>query len=115
MPGIVIPSKPLSRPEIDAFRNKPFSGLIKFVVDVSKGRLALGGEMHADAESVLLETGSRQEDLWGGNLLPWGESVRIEYSSLINIRPSADNPGMEIVSEEIRNAIDGVIAHWMRY
>jgi hypothetical protein len=38
---------------------------IKVVVDVRGRLLAGGGEMHADGEQVLLEQGSRQEDLWG--------------------------------------------------
>jgi len=110
---IVIPTQPLGRKEIDSFRNNPFAGIIKFAVDIAQERVALGGEMNADAEALLLETGSRQEDLWGGNLLPWSEPGRIEYTSLINIRASADNPGMEIASAQIRKKVDTTIARWV--
>jgi hypothetical protein len=37
-------------------------------VDVEKGILALGGELHADANAALLARGSEQKDLWGINL-----------------------------------------------
>lgn len=37
---------------------------IKLAVDVERTLLAGGGEYHADCEEVLLEDGSRQEDIW---------------------------------------------------
>jgi len=44
--------------------------MVKFVVDIDLIKLAVGGEMHADAELVLLEEGSSQESLWGANIYP---------------------------------------------
>ena len=44
--------------------------MVKYVVDVERGVVAIGGELHADAEQVLLEQGSRQADLWGANYYP---------------------------------------------
>jgi hypothetical protein len=40
---------------------------IKLVVDVERGILAGGGELHADCEKVLLRDGSRQQDVWGAD------------------------------------------------
>ncbi|MGD1702730.1 DUF5674 family protein [Dapis sp. BLCC M229] len=40
---------------------------IKLAVDIEKGVLAGGGELHADCEAVLLENGSRQVDIWGAD------------------------------------------------
>lgn len=46
-----------------------FSGdMVEFVVDIERRIAAVGGEMHVDAEAVLLEDGSKHENLWGGNL-----------------------------------------------
>jgi hypothetical protein len=65
--------------------------------------IAIGGEMHADAEEVLLEAGSRQADLWGANYYPGrGRESCIEFTSFINIRPSAGNRGMELQDEALR-------------
>jgi hypothetical protein len=47
-----------------------FEDMVKFVVDVRRGVAAVGGELHADAEAVLLEAGSEQQDLWGANYYP---------------------------------------------
>ena len=84
--------------------------MAKFVVDVEKGILALGGEMHADCEEMLLRNGSKQEHLWGANLYPFREGdERIEYTSLINIRPSAGNRSMAIQDEAIKRKVKDAV------
>ncbi len=91
-----------------------FSDMVKFVVDIEQQRIAIGGNMHADAEHVLLEQGSRQSDLWGANYYPGrGESECIEYTSLINIRPAVGNPGMEIQDEVIRRRVRTLTLAWI--
>lgn len=83
-----------------------FGDMIKFVVDVERGVIAIGGELHADAEQLLLEAGSRQGDLWGANYYPGrGRDECIEFTSLINIRPSQGNPGMEVQDPALRKRI----------
>jgi hypothetical protein len=83
-----------------------FGDMIKYVVDVERGVIAIGGELHADAEQVLLEQGSRQTDLWGANYYPGqGREGCIEFTSLINIRPARGNPGMEVEDPVIRERI----------
>ena len=85
-----------------------FGGLyIKVVVDISRTILAAGGERHFDAEQVLLKDGSKQADLWGGGVdVKTGE---IDYNSMINIRPSQDNPSRDILSIEIRGEFDKIV------
>jgi len=83
-----------------------FEGMVKYVVDVDRRIVAIGGEMHADAEQVLLEGGSRQADLWGANYYPGrGPDGCIEFTSLINIRPSAGNRGMELQDRALREKV----------
>jgi hypothetical protein len=82
-----------------------FGDMVKFVVDVERRLLAAGGELHADAEQLLLERGSRQEDLWGANYYPGRGAECIEYTSLINIRPAQGNPSMEIQDTAIRDRV----------
>jgi hypothetical protein len=43
--------------------------LVKAVVDIKK-IMMIGAKLHADEEALLLEQGSRQQDLWGINLYP---------------------------------------------
>jgi hypothetical protein len=83
-----------------------FEDMVKYVVDLSRGVAAVGGEMHADAEEALLEDGSRQPDLWGANYYPGrGRDECIEYTSLINIQPAQDNRSMEIQDPAIRERV----------
>lgn len=84
--------------------------MIKFVVDIKREIVALGGELHADAEEILLRDGSKQKDLWGGNFYPnQPKNIQIEYTALINIRPSHGNNSMEIKDRKIRNELVKVL------
>ena len=106
IPDIVVTAEPLDPSVIRVLVDRFFTDMVKYVADVRRGVLAVGGELHADAEGVLLEAGSRQEDLWGANYYPGaGEAGCIEFTSLINIRPSQDNPSMEIQSEKVRERV----------
>src|SRR5262249_42612952 len=83
-----------------------FGDMVKYVVDIERGLIAAGGELHADSEQMLLEDGSRQEDLWGANYVPGAGPDRcIEYTSLINIRPAQGNMGMAIENPEVRERV----------
>ena len=83
-----------------------FEDMVKCVVDVERGVVAVGGEMHADAEQALLEDGSRQADLWGANYYPGrGRDECIEYTALINIRPAHGNRSMEIQDPAVRKRV----------
>jgi hypothetical protein len=86
-----------------------FEDMVKYVVDVERGVIGLGGDMHADAEQLLLEDGSRQADLWGANYYPGrGREGCIEYTSLINIRPAAGNRSMEIQDPVVRERVQAL-------
>jgi len=68
--------------------------------------MAVDGELHADEEALLIESGSRQKDLWGINIYPDLEMPdRVEYDSVINIRPSQGNTSRGIDDPKIREKI----------
>ena len=83
-----------------------YEDMIKIVVDIRRHFLAGGGEMHADCESVLLDDGSEQDDLWGANWYP--SEQRIEFESLINIRPRLGNRNIVIQDENLRKQVESV-------
>lgn len=83
-----------------------YETMIKLVVDIRRRVLAGGGNMHADCESLLLEDGSEQDDLWGANWYPLGQEIVFE--SLINIRPGLGNRSILIHSEEVRRQVESV-------
>jgi hypothetical protein len=82
---------------------------IKLAVDIERGILAGGGVMHADCESVLLEDGSVQEDIWGADWNP--ASQQVTFETLINIRPRQNNPSMEILDSLRRNRVTQITRH----
>lgn len=80
---------------------------IKLAVDVEQEVVAGGGELHADCEAVLLEQGSRQENVWGADWVPATHEVR--YESFINIRPGQNNPAMEILDSQLRHRVSTIV------
>ncbi|MDD5457601.1 MAG: DUF5674 family protein [Candidatus Margulisbacteria bacterium] len=117
MPDIIIASSvaPVTHKMLKTLQGKPYEDMIKFVVDIEEEKIAFGGEMHSDAEYELLQNGSSQQNLWGANYYPLRKTQdRIEYTSLINIRPSIKNLSMEIQSEEIKNRINTILKQCVR-
>lgn len=88
-----------------------FGDLVKAVVDVEQGTMAIGGGMHADEEAVLMDLGSRQRDLWGINLYPdqYGNPDWVEFDSMINLRPGQGNRTRSVESAEIRDQIIQIV------
>lgn len=87
-----------------------FGDMVKAVVDVKKEILAVDAELHADLEKQLLESGSRQSDLWEINLYPGlsGDDF-IEFDSMINIRPYQNNPSWDVLDQVVRERIISVV------
>ncbi len=87
-----IVSSPITRAQLKVLAKERFGDMVKAVVDCKRGCMAIGAEMHADEEQMLLENGSVQEDLWGINLYPenFGDDW-IEFDSMINLRPRQNN------------------------
>lgn len=83
-----------------------YESMIKIVVDIRQRILSGGGEMHADCESALLESGSEQDDLWGTNWYPLEQ--RIAFESLINIRPRLGNRNILIQDKNIRKQVEEI-------
>ncbi len=100
----------ISLSQLKARYMKSFSSMIKADVDIDKRVMSIDAELHADLETILLENGSLQENIWGINLYPFRTKEEfIEYTSLINIRPSQQNCSMEIEDENIKLKIKKII------
>lgn len=110
MSDIILIDQPITRERLQEIALERFGDLVKAVVDTEKEIMAVGGELHADAEAFLLDQGSRQEKLWGINLYPeltWPDML--EFDSMINIRPSRNNPSRTVEDPTIRAVITKIV------
>lgn len=103
--AVVILENKITNEEFDLAKQE-YKEYIKIVVDIDKNILAAGGEWHADAESVLLNYGSKQSNLWGGGIDL--VSGNVDYISLINTRPGFNN-SQEVTDIEIRSKMFNII------
>ena len=96
--------------ELKEMASKMFGNLVKGVVDVEKGILVIDSELHSDEEAYLLQLGSKQENLWGINIYPdLDKEERIEFDSMINLRPSQNNNSRGVDNKEIRKKILDIV------
>ena len=110
MMTIKVVSDSISLQEVVALAEETYGEMVKAVVDIKREILAIGGELHADAESQLLNEGSQQPDLWGINIHPSkAENERIQYTSMINIRPRQGNRSLEIKDASLKAKIKTII------
>lgn len=102
-----IVEKNITLSELGEMAKRMFGNLIKAVVDIEKGIMAVDAELHADEEALLLENGSKQENLWGINIYPefFGQTDFIEFDSMINLRPSQNNRSRVVENKEIKKKI----------
>lgn len=85
---------PLTFAEIKRLQDR-WGNYLKVTVDIKKNWVVAGGELHADGEKVLLEKGSRQDDIWGGGISI--SSKQIDTTAVLNLRPRLDNDNLEIL------------------
>lgn len=105
-PAVVLVERRIDPKVLRRLVERDFEDMVKYVVDVARGVAAVGGDLHADEEALLLENGSSQEDLWGANYYPGrGRDGCIEFTSLINIRPAQDNRSMTIEDPSLRERV----------
>jgi hypothetical protein len=115
VPPIRIVREPVTLDDLRAVARDQFGEMVKAVVDVAQGIMAIAGELHADEETVLLDQGSRQADLWGINLYPDAPPhERVEFDSMINVRPAVGNRSRSVEDPALRARIQDVVDRLVR-
>ena len=101
---------PISFAELASLAKSRFGDMVKAVVDVEKGIMALDADLHADEEAYLLKEGSKQSNLWGINLYPEvsGDDW-IQFDSMINVRPSVGNRSRGVSDSTIQTKIIAIV------
>ena len=102
---IITKTEPFTKEEVVKLREL-FDVYIKTVIDVNRKICSAGADRHSDSEKILLDQGSKQEDLWGGGLDL--ETKIIDCNSMINIRPNQNNSSNEIQNAKIREEFENL-------
>lgn len=101
----------ISRKELQEIADQQFGDVVKAVVDIEQGIMAVGGDLHADEEVLLMEqAGSKREHTWGINL--YVHEIRdkfIEFDSMVNIKPSFNNRSRSVENNEVRERIKTIV------
>ena len=96
--------------EIKKMAANLFGDMVKAVVDVERGIIAVDAELHSDLEAFLLDNGSKQKNLWGINIYPQlSQDEFIEFDSMINLRPSQGNRSRGVEDKALRSKIIGIV------
>lgn len=112
---MLILDKEISKAELANIAEGLYGDMVKGVVDVEKGLLAIDAELHSDLEGMLLDGGSDLDSLWGINLYPAADDEdMIEFDSLINIRPRQGNNSCDVENPEIREAISRIVFNFIK-
>lgn len=111
MTEIKIIREPITRAELRKMAREGFGDLVKAVIDIEQGIMAIGGEFHSEEEVVLMEQEkSRREHTWGVNLYPEKQDDDwVEFDSMINLKPSFGNRSRNIENPDICTKIRAII------
>ena len=102
--------KTINISELKEIATNMFGDLVKGVVDIEKEILVIDAELHSDEEAFLIEQGSKQKNLWGINIYPdLPKEQRIEFDSMINLRPSQGNNSRGVDDLDIQKEILRVV------
>ena len=102
--------RPIAFHKLKEMAADTFGDMVKAVVDVEKKVIAIDAELHSDLEALLLERGSKQNDLWGINIYPdmKGDGF-VEFDAMINVRPSQNNKSRSVEDENTRKQIVAIL------
>jgi hypothetical protein len=88
-----------------------YSDYIKTVVDTENNIIAVGGEFHIDCEEILIEQGSKLENLYGGGYRV--STKEVEYMAMSNYKPNLNKTTYEVMDPEIREKIRALTKEYL--
>ena len=107
--------KKITIDELKSIAEIGFGEMVKAVVDIDLGIVAIDAELHSDLEAYCIERESKQKSLWRINYYPGMEGEDfIEYDSMINIRPTQGNNSRAVEDESIRKKITDITNRWIK-
>jgi len=111
MSEVKIVKNSIKKGELKEIAAKQYGDMVKAVVDIEKGIMAIGGEFHIDMQTFLSDTEkSSGQNTWGINLYvdKSGDDF-IEFDSMINLKPAYNNRSRNVESKEIQDKIRDLV------
>jgi len=101
----------VSRAELAVLAHEQYGDIIKAVVDVAQGIMGVGGELHVDIQSILIEKEHSRGDMtWGINLyLNKAGDDFVEFDSMINLKPALNNRSRGVEDAGVRGKIREIV------
>ena len=107
--------KEITIDELKSIAETGFGEMVKAVVDIDRGIVAIDAELHSDLEAYCIAAGSKLKNLWGINYYPEMEDEDfVEYASMINIKPTQGNKSRSVEDESIRKKIVDITNKWIK-
>ncbi len=106
----------ISVTRLEAMAEGMFGDLVKAVVDIERGIMAVDAELHSDEEALPISDGSPQDDVWGINLYPADTATPgfLKFDSMINVRPRQGNRSRSVDDAAIRERITAIVERLVR-
>jgi len=108
---VITKTIPYTKEEIQQLCEQ-FDSYIKTVIDVEKKICCAGCDRHFESEKILLDRGSKQENIWGGGIDL--ETKTIDGNSFINIRPNQGNMSNELQDPSIRKSFEEIMKYFFK-
>ncbi|MBI2630657.1 hypothetical protein HYW73_00375 [Candidatus Nomurabacteria bacterium] len=101
----------ISRRDLKALAHEQYGDIIKAVVDAAQEIMGVGGELHVDIQSLLIEKeNSKGGDTWGINLyLEKTGNDFVEFDSMVNLKPGLGNKTRGVDNPEVQNKIREIV------
>jgi len=99
---ILILNKKITPQEFEQAR-EVYKDYIKTVIDTERNIIAVGGEFHIDCEEVLIQKGSKLQNLYGGGYRV--STKEVEYMAMSNFKPQLNKTTYEVMDPIIRQKI----------
>ena len=81
-----------------------------FMIELADKIKIIDAPITADEEAALLDQGSEQKNLWGINIyVGQPQDSRLEFDSMINIRPSQNNRSRAVEDAPLQKKIIDVV------
>ncbi|PIS21135.1 hypothetical protein COT52_00175 [candidate division WWE3 bacterium CG08_land_8_20_14_0_20_43_13] len=98
-------NRPLIVKEVNKIQ-KEYGSYVKVTADLETGWVVIGTELHADGEKILLEKGSKQDNIWGGGIN--FKDKMVDMTAVLNLRPRLSNTGLEIIDPQRRKKFEEI-------